>query len=133
MVETKAFDFDRKVQLIKTFVISKLVYVSSLTPAPLWVFEELNQLIFYVSWNGNNKIKRDIVYLDYNRGMTDFQLFIRPQRIMWIIRLIYGESTRPYAWIFSWGGGGKIIYNILWEKQAMARSARAGGGCGRGV
>ena len=30
------------------------------------------------------------------------------------------------------GGGGKIIY-IRWEKQARARSARAGGGCGRGV
>ena len=35
-----------KVQLIKTFVISKLIYVSSLTPVPSWVFEELNKLIF---------------------------------------------------------------------------------------
>ena len=30
------------------------------------------------------------------------------------------------------GGGGKIIYNIRWEKQARARRARAGGRCGRG-
>ena len=31
------------------------------------------------------------------------------------------------------GGGGKIIYNIGWKTQTRARSARAGGGCRRGV
>ena len=41
------------------------------------------------------KIKRDIVYLNYDRGglkMTDFKLFVRTQRIMWIKGLIHVES-----------------------------------------
>ena len=42
-----------------------------------------------------------------------------------------GTYPRPYAGCFSWGG--KIIYNIRGITQTRARSARAGGGCGRGV
>ena len=96
------------VQLIKTFVISKLIYVSSLTPVPSWVFEELNKLIFdFFLWNGKDKIKRDIMYLNYNKGglrMTDFRLFVRVQRIMWIKRLIYmyGESMMGWKKYFKY-------------------------------
>ena len=35
-----------KIQMIKTFVLSKLVYVSVLTPVPLWVFEEINKIMY---------------------------------------------------------------------------------------
>ena len=38
--------------MIKTFVLSKLVYLSVLTPVPLWVFEEINKYIFDFLWNG---------------------------------------------------------------------------------
>ena len=94
-----------KVQLIKTFVISKLIYVSSLTPVPSWVFEELNKLIFDFLWNRKDKIKRDIMYLNYNKGglrITDFRLFVRVQRIMWIKRLIYGESMMGWKKYFKY-------------------------------
>ena len=43
------------IQMIKTFVLSKLVYVSVLTPVPLWVFEEINKCIFDFLWNGKDK------------------------------------------------------------------------------
>ena len=64
-----------KIQMIKTFVLSKLIYVSVLTSVPLWVFEEINKCIFDFLWNGKDKIKLDIVYLNYDRRglkMTDF-------------------------------------------------------------
>ena len=79
-----------KIQLIKTFVLSKLVYVSSLTPVPPWAFREIEVLIFDFLWNGKDKIKRSTMFLDYDKGglkLTDFQLFIRTQRIMWMKRL----------------------------------------------
>ena len=85
-----------KIQMIKTFVLSKLINVYVLTSVPLWVFEEINKCIFDFLWNGKDKIKRDIVYLNYDRRglkMTDFKLFVRTQRIMWIKRLINGESN----------------------------------------
>ena len=85
-----------KVQLVNNFVISKLIYASSLTPVPSWAFEKINNLIFDFLWNGKDKIKRDVIILNYNkRGlkMTDFKLFIRAQRIMWVKRLVLGESN----------------------------------------
>ena len=48
-----------KIQLIKTFVLSKLIYVSSLTPVPPWVFQEIEKLTLEFFWNGKkNKIKK---------------------------------------------------------------------------
>ena len=109
-----------KIQLIKTFVLSKLTYVSSLTFVPLWVVEEINTLIFDFLWRGKDKIKRDILCLDYNSGglkMIDFQLFIKVQRIMWIKRLILGEPNMRWKQYFSYltrkVGGLLIFYSNI--------------------
>ena len=105
-----------KVQLVKTFVISKLIYVSSLTPVPLWAFEEINNLIFEFLWKGKDKIKRAVIILNYNKGglkMPDFKLFIRTQRIMWAKRLLLGESNMKWKRYFKFltrKAGGLLIF-----------------------
>ena len=104
-----------KIQLIKTFVLSKLVYVSSLTPVPPWAFREIEVLIFDFLWNGKDKIKRSTMFLDYDKGglkLTDFQLFIRTQRIMWMKRLITGDS------------------NMIWKRYFKYLTRKCGGLCG---
>ena len=105
-----------KIQLIKTFVLSKLNYVSSLTPVPPWVFEEVEKSMFDFLWNGKDKIKRNVMFLDYDKGglkMIDFHLFVYTQRIMWIKRLILGDSKVGWKRFFKYKTremGGLLIF-----------------------
>ena len=112
-----------KIQLIKTFVISKLIYISSLTPIPQGVIADLNRLTFDFLWHGKDKIKREVTFLKYEKGglkMIDFQLFIRTQRIMWIKRLFEGESMMSWKRVFKFltrQVGGLLVFfcNISME------------------
>ena len=105
-----------KIQLIKTFVLSKLNYVSSLIPVPPWVFEEIENLMFDFLWNGKDKIKRNVMYMNYDKGglkMIDFHLFIYTQKIMWIKRLISGDSKMGWKRFFKYKTrefGGLLIF-----------------------
>ena len=112
-----------KIQLIKMFVISKLIYISSLTPIPQGVIADLNRLTFDFLWHGKDKIKREVTFLKYEKGglkMIDFQLFIRTQRIMWIKRLFEGESMMSWKRVFKFltrQVGGLLVFfcNISME------------------
>ena len=46
-----------KIQLLKTFIYSKLIYVGSLTPLPEWVYKELDLIVWEFIWQGKPKIK----------------------------------------------------------------------------
>ena len=77
-----------KVHLLKTYALSKLNYVSSSLVVPKWVIAEIEKKnCFEFIWNGKDRIKRVICYQDYRDGglrMTDFELFVKTQRVTWI-------------------------------------------------
>ena len=84
-----------KVHLLKTYALSKLNYVSSLIVVPKWVILEVERLSFEFLWNGKDRMKRNVVYQNYDDGgirMTNYTLVVKSQRIMWLKRLIYGEK-----------------------------------------
>ena len=47
-----------KVTVIKSLIISKLVYISSLLPTPKGIMQELNRLLFKFLWKGTDKVTR---------------------------------------------------------------------------
>ena len=80
---------------METFALSKLNYIASLIVVPQWVFSEVEIISFEFLWNGKDRIKRNIMYQDYEFGslkMTNFRIFVKAQRIMWLKRLLYGEK-----------------------------------------
>ena len=98
--------------------MSKLIYVSALTPVPNWVFKDLDKLVFDFLWKGKDKIKRNVMFLDYCRGglrLTDFHLFIFVQRIMWVKRLLTGDANMGWKQYFNYltkdVGGILMFYN----------------------
>ena len=105
-----------KVQLVKVFVLPKLIYISSLMVTPDWVFEELDKVVFDFIWRGRDKIKRNILYLDYDRGglkFINFRVFVKAQRIMWIKRLISGDHSMKWKLCFKFftkSVGGILIF-----------------------
>ena len=85
-----------KVQLLKTYVLSKFNYVSSLLTVPKSILDEVERVSFDFIWGGNDRIKRKILYQNYESGgirMTNYESFVKSQRIMWLKRLIYGEDS----------------------------------------
>jgi len=57
-----------KVTVIKSFLIPKFVFISSLLPTPNKFIKDLNQLIFKFLWNGKDKIRRISAIDNYEEG-----------------------------------------------------------------
>lgn len=105
-----------KIQLLKTYVLSKFNYVSSLITVPKLILEEVERISFDFIWCGKDRIKRKILYQDYEFGgvrMTNYETFIKTQRVMWLKRLIYGENLSGWKICFEYfcrSVGGRFIF-----------------------
>lgn len=105
-----------KIQLLKTFIYSKLIYVGSLTPLPEWVYKELDLVVWEFIWQGKPKIKKTVLVLDYEHGGVKFMHFsslIDAQRVMWVKRLFYGKQEMKWKQYFQFVTkhiGGKFIF-----------------------
>ena len=58
----------RKVTIIKSLIIPKFVYISSLLPVPKEIVKELNQMIFRFLWKGTDKVTRRSTINEYENG-----------------------------------------------------------------
>ena len=114
-----------KIQLLKTYVLSKFNYVSSLITVPKSILEEVERISFDFIWRGKDRIKRKILYQDYEFGglrMTNYETFIKTQRIMWLKRLIYGENYSGWKISFDYccrSIGGRFIFLCDYDLNKM--------------
>ena len=118
-----------KIHLMKTFALSKLNYVSSLIVVPQWVFSEVEKITFEFLWNGKDRIKRNIMYQNYEFGgmkMTNFRLFVKAQRIMWLKRLLYGEKQVGWKLYFDFSFrtlGGRLLFMCDFDSSVLTCKA----------
>ena len=76
-----------KITLIKSLLIPKFVYVSSLIPTPKEFVSQLNQLLFQFLWNGRDKVTRKSAINECSNGglkMIDFDSMIILLRLAWL-------------------------------------------------
>ena len=57
-----------KVTIIKSLIIPKFVYISSLLPVPKEIVKELNQMIFKFLWKGTDKVTRLSTINEFENG-----------------------------------------------------------------
>ena len=84
-----------KVNIIKSFLIPKFVYISSLLPTPKKFIKELNQLIFKFLLNGKDKIRRVSVISNYEEGgmkMVHVDSMITSLRLAWLKRIFSSNA-----------------------------------------
>ena len=77
--------------IIKSLIIPKLVYISSLLPTPKEIIQELNQLLFKFSWKGTDKVTRLSAINENENGglkMIDLESIIQSLRLAWIKRIL---------------------------------------------
>ena len=114
-----------KVHLLKTYALSKFNYVSSLIVVPKWVILEVEKLSFEFLWNGKDRVKRNVMYQNYDDGgirMTNYTLFVKTQRIMWLKCLIYREKNINWKLYFDYCCeliGGRLVFLCDYEISIM--------------
>ena len=112
-----------KIYLIKTYALSKLIYVVSSSAVPKWLLTEIHRICFDFIWNGKDRIKRAIMYQDYERGglkMMNFELFVKAQRVTWVKRLLYGEWKMSWKVYFDYvfrSVGGRLIFHCNYDSK----------------
>ena len=83
-----------KVTIIKSLIVPKFVYVSSLLTTPRGVIQELNRLIFKFLWKGVDKVTRLSAINDYEKSglkMIDLETMVKSLRLAWLKR-IFSEN-----------------------------------------
>ena len=66
-----------------------------------------------------------ICYQDYSDGglrMTDFELFVKTQRVMWLKRLLYGKRKMGWKLYFDYSFrqvGGRLIFLCNYDVKLL--------------
>ena len=99
----------RRTQIVKSFIIPKVLSKAVLIAVTEDLIKEINSLIYHFIWKGNDKIKHAALINDIEDGglkMLDIQLIILAQRVMVLKRFAERENKGPWR-IFSvssrWG------------------------------
>ena len=85
-----------KVNIIKTLLLPKMIYASSVICTPPDVIKKFNTLVFHFLWNGKDKVTRLSTYAPYDqRGlkMLDYDTMIKSLRLSWLKRIVDPEYS----------------------------------------
>ena len=86
--------------VLKSLIISQLVYILSPLPTDQRVVNEVNNLCYNFLWDGKgDKIKRDTMISDYEQGglkMVDVKIFSKALKATWIKK--YLDQNNHAKW-----------------------------------
>ena len=102
-----------KITVLKSLIVSQLVYILSPLPTNQRVLEEINTLFFNFLWNGRgDKIKRNTMINDYSEGglgMIDLISFDKALKSTWVKKYLdpenHGKSKLFLDWQLQHYGG----------------------------
>ena len=72
-----------RIQIIKTFAIPKLMFRASVLPISKDLIKEADSLFYYFIWNGKDKVKRNVVISEVEKG-GDIDSMVRTRRVICI-------------------------------------------------
>ena len=94
--KSRGLSIHGKVNIIKTLLLPKMIYASSVICTPSDVIKEFNNLVFHFLWNGKDKVIRLSTYAPYDqRGlkMLDYDSMIKALRLSWLKRIVDPEYS----------------------------------------
>ena len=91
-----------KITLIKSLLVSQLVYILTPLPTSTEALQKVNKPLFDFLWNGKgDKIKRTVIIKDYDEGglkMININVFNQSLKVSWIKK--YLDQTNRGKWKF---------------------------------
>ena len=88
-----------RVTIAKTFLIPKLLYVSSIIQTPMEIIKRMERMVFKFLWKGPDKVTRNSVINSIKNGglnLIDIETQIKALRLSWIPCIL--DSTRKGPW-----------------------------------
>ena len=92
-----------RVTIVKTFLIPKLLYVSSIIETPTDVIKRMERMIFQFLWKGPDKVTRLSVINSVENGglnLTDLETQIKSIRLSWVPRILDRSREGPWKSYF---------------------------------
>ena len=112
----RKLSFIGKVHIIKSELISKMIYTASILPIPDGIISKLNKIIHKFLWGGSEKIQRTILTNDLDQGglkMINIELQFLALKAAWIPRYLANKTTDALWTVFPTLYFSKIAYNDL--------------------
>ena len=115
-----------KITLIKSLLVSQLVYILTPLPTSTEALQKVNKLLFDFLWNGKgDKIKRTVIIKDYDEvglKMIDINTFNQSLKVSWIKK--YLDQTNGGIWKFVFDDslkkhGGEAIFSYNLHKDEI--------------
>jgi len=91
-----------KMTIIKSFLIPKLLYVSSILETPRQIIKEMERMIYKFLWKGPDKVTKLSVINSLTNGalnLMDLETHIKASRLSWIPRVL-DERVGPWKSYF---------------------------------
>jgi hypothetical protein len=96
MFKMRDLSISGKIQVIKSNIMSQLLYVSNAIYVPEEVIKKVNEIIYKFLWNGPDKVKRASIISDICDGglkFPDFESRVFTQRIKLLQKLLSSEEN----------------------------------------
>ena len=117
-----------KITVLKSLIVSQLVYILSPLPTNHNFIGEINNIFFNFLWDGKgDKIKRDIMISDYENGglkMIDIKLFNSALKSGWIKKYLDKENHGKWKLLFDLelrNFGGEAIFRGNLSKEDLSK------------
>ena len=114
-----------KVTIIKAFLLSKMIYPSSVLPTPPEIIKEFNTLVFQFLWNGKDKVTRRSTCGPYDSGgirMVDYENMIKALRLSWLKKIVddgYNCFWKLYLSDLLSSHGGLFLLNCNYDVDKL--------------
>ena len=119
--KSRGLSIHGKVNIIKTLLLPKMIYASSVICTPSYVIKEFNNLVFHFLWNGKDKVIRYSTYAPYDQGglkMLDYDSMIKALRLSWLKRIVdpdYSGFWKSYLNYLLQNEGGLFLVQCNYE------------------
>ena len=114
-----------KVNIIKSILLPKMIYPSSVLNTPPEVIKEFNSLVFHFLWNGKDKVTRRSTYAPYDLGglkMIDYENMVKAMRLSWLKRIFDENCTgfwKSYLDHSLGSYGGLFLFNCNYDPNKL--------------
>ena len=114
-----------KVTIIKSLLIPKLVYASSLLPTPAKIIKQAEDIIYTFLWKGKDKVTRLSAINNFEGGgikMIDIESMVKALRLAWLKRIFNdNESTwKTYLLYLLKDFGGSLIFECNYTMKDLS-------------
>ena len=92
-----------RVTIVKTFLMPKLLYISSIIQTPMEIIKRMERIIFKFLWRGPDKVTRNSVINSVENGglnLMDIETQIKALRLAWIPRILDSNKKRTLEIVF---------------------------------